>query len=435
MTYEEALSFIESMPKFSPAAMAAGEQPFELTTIRELLKRLGNPQDQLHFVHIAGTNGKGSTASFMRSILTKARYKTGLYTSPAIERFTERIRIDEAEIGEEDLGRITGIVYEKYQEMERDGLPLPSEFEVVCAVAFLYFAEQQCDAVVLEVGMGGTRDATNVIGVPDLAMITTISLDHTGILGDTLPQIAGEKAGIIKENGLVLVYPQAKEVEDVFAAVCADKHAEMVRAAMPDIDNVERSLEGQVFDLGQQKGLTISLLGTYQIYNASMAACGAALLRDKKGYHISDEAIREGLKASVWPGRFELMHRAPAVIVDGGHNEEGATVLKNSLKTYFPDQKIHFVTGVLADKAYGDMMGQVLPLAERFYCVTPDNPRALSAGDLAAYLENHGAKAEAHRSIPEALNAAVEAAGEDGVVCVFGSLYYLGEVRRHFMSK
>ncbi len=432
MTYREALSFIESMPKFSPAAMAAGEQPFELTTVQELLHRLGNPQDQLHFVHIAGTNGKGSTASFMRSILTAAGYKTGLYTSPAIERFTERIRIDETEIGEEDLGRITGIVYEKYKEMERDGLPLPSEFEVVCAAAFLYFAEQQCDIVVLEVGLGGARDATNVIGAADLAMITTISLDHTGILGSTLPQIAGEKAGIIKENGLVLVYPQTEAVEKVFASVCMEKHAEMVRAALPDGDLVDRSLDGQVFDLGERKALSISLLGTYQINNASMAVCGAVLLRDKKGYMISEEAIYQGLKECVWPGRFELMNRTPAVIVDGGHNEEGAAMLRRSLETYFPGQKIHFVTGVLEDKAYHEMMGKVIPLADEFFCVTPNNPRALPAEQLAAYIEGEGVHAVSCSSIQEALDAAVRDAGGEGVVCVFGSLYFLGEVRAHF---
>ncbi|MDO4622402.1 MAG: folylpolyglutamate synthase/dihydrofolate synthase family protein [Eubacteriales bacterium] len=434
MTYSEAMAFIESIPKFSPAAIVEGDEPmFGLDSIRYLLHLLGDPQKKLHYVHVGGTNGKGSTVAFMASILKTAGYKTGIYTSPALERFTERIRVNGEDIPEDDLGRLTGVVYQAYRQMLEEGKTAPTEFEIVCSVAFLYFLEQGCDIVLLEVGLGGRLDATNIIDHPEIAMITTISRDHTELLGDTLELIAGEKAGIIKAGCDVVLYPQPESVRAVFAEVCAEKHAVLHDAVIP-AGTKQFSLEGQVFDLtigdAAFTDLHIGLLGNYQINNAAMAVNGAICMR-RRGWEISDEEIREGLAQASWPGRFELMKKEPAIIVDGGHNEEGARALRESLLRYFPEGGICFVTGVLADKAYDRMMGQTMDLAARYFTVTPPNPRALPAEDLAEWFRERGAEAEACCSIEEALDQAVAAAGPEGVVCVFGSLYYLGAVRKH----
>ncbi len=432
MTYIEAVSFIEKLPKFSPAGAVSGQPTYNLTSMEKLLELLGNPHKQLHFVHIAGTNGKGSTAAFMQQILTESGLRTGLYTSPALERFTERIRIGTKEISESELADIAERVKAAYDEMGRRGMRYPSQYEFVCAAALLYFAEKHCDIAVLEVGMGGTFDATNVIDVPDLAMITTISPDHTMILGKTLSEIAGAKAGIIKEHGTVLLYPQKSEAEAVFEAVCREKHAAVHHARMPR-GLKSCSLDGQIFDLEDSadlRDLKIHLLGSYQINNAAMAAAGAMLLRSK-GWPVTDRAIRDGLEKTCWPGRFELMSRNPVVIADGGHNEEGAMALRKSLEQYFPDQKIVFVTGVLADKDYKKMMDGILPAAGQIVTVTPPDPRALSAAELASFLQTMGVSARPAETMQEALRTALREAGTEGIVCIFGSLSFLGEVRKY----
>ncbi len=439
MTGQEAIDYIQSIPPFVPRELKEGEEPFGLKTLTELLRRLGDPHKKLKYVHIAGTNGKGSTAAFTQSILMEAGYRTGLYTSPAILSFTERIRVDREEIPMEALGRLTEKVRAVADVMVREGEGAPSEFELVCAIAFLYFVEEACDVVVLEVGLGGRLDATNVIEHSDLSLITTISYDHMTTLGNTLEAIAGEKAGIIKEEGLVLVHPQKPSVEDVFRKVCFEKNAEFHLAVLPERAE-EYDLEGQTFELALEEGskektkIHTGLLGAYQSENAAMAAEAALLLR-KKGYRIPVEAILKGIDKAVWPGRFELLKKKPYVIVDGGHNEEGAEVLKESLLRYFPEKKIRFVTGVLRDKEYAKMYRGLLSLADRFYTVTPPSVRALPGEELAAYLKEQGAETLAFSSPREGLQAALKDAGEGDVICVFGSLYYLGEVRELLLNR
>ncbi len=430
MNYQEAVEFIENLPKFSPAAVVSGKESYDLTSMNTLLEILGNPHKKLKFVHIAGTNGKGSTAAFIQKILMESGLAAGLYTSPALERFTERIRIGSDEISEMDLVRITGIVKQAYEEMDRKGYRCPSQYEVVCAAAMFYFAEQRCDIVVLEVGMGGTCDATNVIDVPELAVITTISLDHTAILGDTEAKIAEAKAGIIKENGMVLLYPQQKEVEAVIEQACRVCSAQLYYASLPHTAS-SNGLEGQTFELMELglKDLYITMLGSYQIYNAAMAV-NAAMLLQKRGWPITEAAIRSGLASAVWPGRFEILQRSPIVVADGGHNEEGVTALRKSLEDHFKDRKIIFITGVLADKNYQAMMDTLLPIAERFYTVTPDNPRALPAEKLAGYIRDQHVAAMVCSTVETALSEAIKSTGSDGIICVTGSLYYMGNVRR-----
>jgi dihydrofolate synthase/folylpolyglutamate synthase len=287
MNYEEALDYIHGTYKYG--------SKLGIHNISCLLNHMGNPQKKLKFVHVAGTNGKGSTVAFISQILIEAGYKVGVFTSPHVQRFTERIKINECEIDGCDLGRVTSFVKEKVNLMLADGECHPTEFEVVTAIAMQYFMESSCDVVVLEVGLGGRLDSTNVIDVPDLAIITTISLDHTDILGETLQEVAFEKAGIIKEGGEVLCYPQPGEVEELFEKVCNQKGAHLRIADFSKIRKISNDILGQVFDFNRYKELEITLLGEYQQKNAALAVMAAEIL-SKKGYKISVPHIYSGLK-------------------------------------------------------------------------------------------------------------------------------------------
>ena len=299
MNYHEFMDYLAKMPAFSPQNVEKGKDPFTLDNIILLLSRLGNPQERLKYIHIAGTNGKGSTSAFLNQILIESGYKVGIFTSPFLERFTEQIRINNEEISEEALAAVATKVCEITDSMLENGDSLPSEFEMICSIAFLYFMQESCDIVILETGLGGRLDATNVISTPELALITSISLDHTQVLGDTLEKIALEKAGIIKSGCDVLLYPQYEEVENVFDFVCKECNATLHRAFLPNCAT-SYDLTGQTFDLCSSakkcelKNLHISLLGHYQINNAAMAVHAALLLR-QKGYSITEENIRLGL--------------------------------------------------------------------------------------------------------------------------------------------
>lgn len=438
MNYSEVMNYLSHIPAFSPQNVVKGKDPFNLDNITLLLSYLGNPQDQLKYIHIAGTNGKGSTSAFLNQILIESGYKVGIFTSPYVERFTEQIRINNQEITKEALANVATKVCEMTEQMRINGQAMPSEFEVICTIAFLYFLQEKCDIVILETGLGGRLDATNVIPAPELAMITSISLDHTEILGDTLPKIAFEKAGIIKSGCDVLLYPQSAEVEEVFCTICSNRNAVLHKAILPE-HVASYDLTGQTFDLHSDHNdwtldnLHIRLLGHYQINNAAMAVNASLLLR-KKGYSIPDETIRLGLEHTHWIGRFELMKKDPAIVIDGSHNEDGVAMLCESLTRYFPEKKIIFITGVLADKAYDKMMLSVIPLAKKFLTITPLSPRALPADKLAEFLQDQNATVEAFEHIPDAIQTAIKDAASDDVICIFGSLYFLGEVRKILLS-
>ncbi|MGI6055716.1 MAG: bifunctional folylpolyglutamate synthase/dihydrofolate synthase [Bilifractor sp.] len=438
MNFRESMKYLDSVPKFSPKDVLSGAVAYELGAMRTLMESLGNPEKQLRFVHIAGTNGKGSASAFLSQILIESGLKTGSFNSPAIERFTEQFRINEQDITEEEFAGILTRVASQIQQNLREGKPQPTQFEILVAVMFLYFQEQHCDIVVLETGMGGLLDATNVIPSPEAAVIMTISMDHTEILGHTLREIAFQKAGIIKEGTDVLLYPQKPEADRVFDEVCRQKKARLHRVNVCR-EAREYSLQGQVFDLMLEAGTTIRdlfipLLGSYQCANASMAVAAAEVLR-RKGWPITEDSIRRGLKHTVWHGRFELMHQNPAIIVDGGHNPEGTAMLRDSLTRYFPDQKITFLMGILADKDYHKVIDTVGPLAKRFYTVPVPNPRALDPEQLARELRDAGYTAEARDSIEEATDEALRNCTKDDVICSFGSLYYVGRIREHLNTE
>ena len=438
MTYQEFMNYLAQMPSFSPQQVEAGKDPFNLDNITTLLSLLGNPHEKLKYIHIAGTNGKGSTSAFLNQILIESGYKVGIFTSPFVERFSEQIRINNQEITEEKLANIATKVCKITEQMRQQGLSLPSEFEIICSISFLYFLEECCDIVILETGLGGRLDATNVIPAPLLAIITSISLDHTQVLGNTLEQIASEKAGIIKPGCEVLLYPQCPNVEKVFEITCSEQNASLHKVFLPK-EATHYDLSGQTFDLKSEINswsfdkLHISLLGHYQINNAAMAVNAAMLLREK-GYAISDTQIHLGLEHTKWIGRFELIKKEPIVIIDGSHNEDGVAMLCESLHRYFPQKRFFFITGVLADKAYDKMMAPMIPLAKKFLTITPPSPRALSADKLATFLISNDAEAKAFDSIQNAIQAALNEASADDVICIFGSLYFLGDVRHTLLS-
>ena len=391
---------------------------------QELLRRMGNPEKELKFVHIAGTNGKGSTAAMTASILRKAGYRTGLYTSPYIYRFHERMQVDGQEISDEDLAAITEYVKPLADSMTES----PTEFELVSCIAFEFFKRKQCDIVVLEVGMGGAMDSTNVIEVPEVAVITNIGLDHTEYLGDTLEKIAETKAGIFKEGGHAVVYRGTPGVESVFERVCAERHVSLKKADFEGLRSVSHSLDGQVFDCGARKNLFLPLLGDHQLHNAAVVLSVADTLIEE-GWKISEQNIRDGLRDVRWPGRFDIMRRDPLFIIDGGHNPQCIEALVKNIQDYLPGKKLVVLTGVLADKDYVDMYQPVMPYVQQFICVTPPNPRKLDADKLAAYLESTGIPASPYAEIADGVKAAIEAAGKDGVVLCFGSLYMIGSIK------
>lgn len=391
---------------------------------QKLLSLMGDPHKKLKYIHIAGTNGKGSTAAMTASILRKAGYKTGLYTSPYIYRFNERMQIDGEQISDEELAQITAWIKPLAQSMEES----PTEFELVSCIAFEYFMRNGCDIVVLEVGMGGALDSTNVIPTPEVAVITNIGLDHTDVLGKTVEEIAETKAGIIKEGGSAVVYRGTPGVEAVFEKVCAERHVSLKKADFESLKLLRHGLEGQVFDCGSRKALELPLLGDHQLHNAAVVL-GVMDTLIEKGWKITEENIRTGLRDVSWPGRFDIMRRNPLFIIDGGHNPQCIEALVKNIQDYLAGQKIIVLTGVLADKDYADMYKPVMPLVQEFVCITPPNPRKLDAAELAQYLTNAGAVATACSSITEGVRTAMEKAGKDGVVLYFGSLYAIGAVR------
>ena len=416
MNAEQAIAYIHSV-------CWKGSIP-GLGRTQELLEKMGNPEKKLKFVHIAGTNGKGSTAAMTASILSKAGYRTGLYTSPYIYRFHERIQVDGVEISDEDLTEITEYVKPLADSMAQS----PTEFELVCCIAFEYFYRKKCDIVVLEVGMGGAWDATNVIEVPEVAVITNIGLDHTEYLGDTVEKIAETKSGIFKPHGHAVVYRSTPSVEAVYERVCAERDVSLRKADFDGLVLKAHTLESQVFDCGSRKNLVLPLLGDHQLHNASVVLSIADTLIGE-GWKISEQNIYDGIRDVRWPGRFDIVCRKPLFIIDGGHNPQCIEALVKNIRDYLAGKKVIALTGVLADKDYADMYKPVMPLVDRFVCITPPNPRKLEAEQLARYLRQAGAQAQASESILDGVKKAMDLAGEDGVVLCFGSLYSIGGIR------
>ena len=416
MNYTEALEYIQSIGwTFTKPG---------LERISALCEKLGNPQDELKFIHVAGTNGKGSFCSMIDSVLRAAGYKTGLFTSPYIKVFNERMQFCGENISDEDLAEITEYVKPYADSMEDK----PTEFELITAIGFEYFKRKKCDVVILEAGMGGRLDSTNIIKSSLLSVITGISLDHTAFLGYTVEKIAAEKAGIIKENGSVLFGGNSKSVEEVIKAKAAEMGADYHFADKSSLDIVSSDLTGSTFNYLGYKEVKLPLLGLYQPSNAANVLCALEILK-AKGITVSEKAVREGLLAARWPARFEIISRDPLIIFDGAHNPEGIETAVTSIKRYFGDQKVCILTGVMKDKDYNYIAGKFAEISDRAFTITPDNPRALPAEEYAKVLNGVGITATSYASVADALDEAKKYAKETNTALLcLGSLYMYCEV-------
>jgi dihydrofolate synthase/folylpolyglutamate synthase len=419
MTYEQALEYIHGV---NWTFCKPG-----LERISELCEKLGNPERKLKFVHVAGTNGKGSFCSMLESVLRAAGYKTGLYTSPYIKEFNERMRVMGKNIENDTLADITSRVRPIADAMADK----PTEFELITAIAFQYFYESGCDVVVLEAGMGGRLDSTNVIREPLLSVITGIALDHTDYLGDTVAKIATEKAGIIKDSSPVLYGGEDNEAREVIRAVASDRKSEFFDVDYQKIERLDSTLNGTTFDYKEHKDIKINLLGLYQPKNATLVLEAIDILR-KRGINISEGAIKCGLRDARWLARFEIISTDPLIIFDGAHNPQGITGAVASIKHYFGSEKVYVLTGVLRDKDYKFIAGELATVAERAFTITPQNKRALSAEEYAEVLSDLGVTANPYPSIETALKAAKDAAKSEGkpLLCL-GSLYTYADVIKY----
>lgn len=439
MTYEKTLEKIHSYYAF-------GKKP-GLERITELMRILGNPQDSLSIIHVAGTNGKGSTCAYLYNVLEQAGYACGLYTSPYIEKFTERIQFHGEQISEEDLIRIGARVFAAAEEIQKNGFEEPTEFDIITAIAFVYYAEVKADFVILEVGLGGRCDATNVIKAPLATVITSISLDHTAVLGDTPEAIAREKAGIVKP-GVPLIFfvkdPEARlpileaAMKQVPAAPVYDV-SDLIRGGRITLDSVEEKLGGYCFDTSifgyQYKNMELSMTGYHQVENAMCALTTLSVLRKRGTIRVSEEQLRRGMKMAVQPGRFEIISDDPFVILDGAHNQDGIRAFTASLTEHFSGKRLLLVMGVLKDKAVEDILKELKPLTNQMYVsfmtTEPDNPRKMGAEELACAVRNALESADCCSVVcwEDALALAESKATEYDAVIFFGSLYLIGSIR------
>ncbi len=416
MSYESTLAYIhsESWQKHKNG----------LNRIRSLLQKLGDPQKRLRFVHVAGTNGKGSTCAMLDSILREAGYRTGLFTSPYLRRFNERMRVNGEEISDFELERITNTVRPVAEALEET----PSEFELITAIALIWFLQKKCDIVVLEVGLGGEFDSTNVIDPPECAVITAIGLDHTAMLGNTIPEIAEAKAGIIKSGSYVVSGTGSNDAEKVICRIAKEKNVTYAPVNYNEIRINHMDENGTVFDFKDLFGISIPLVGDYQPRNAAVAIEAIYALRDR-GYTISDTSILEGLASVSWPGRFEILSRHPLFILDGAHNPHGITATTESLMKCFPGRRFIFLISVMRDKNAKEMIKILVPLAERFFTIRPEYDRALNEEELAEMIREENGSVEACSTVKEGVRRAIITAGSDGAICALGSLYVSAAIR------
>lgn len=424
MTYEEALAFIHGTYKFG--------SKLGLENIKVLLEKLGSPEKTLKFVHVAGTNGKGSTCAFIQSVLMEAGYLTGLYTSPFIETFNERIRVNHTLITSDELAQLTFKVKLMVEEMVAEGHQHPTEFEVVTAIAMLYYQMKQCDVVVLEVGLGGRLDATNVIETPLVSVITPLDYDHMEYLGHTLTAIAGEKAGIIKIGGKTVTYPQTEEAQAVIRSVCQSQKNALVEVSFKELE-IQSVAFGSLHFKYQGMPYEIGLFAPYQAENAVVAIEVLKILREKHQFSLTDEHIALGLKRAKWIGRLEIVSEKPFIIIDGAHNMHGIRGLAKSIDVLGNDYRIVGIVGILKDKEVDGMIEVISPYLDQVITTKPDNPRAMSAETLATHFE--ASKVLGHyESIKEAVEKIYEldAIAETPTLYLgFGSLYMIGEIRSH----
>jgi len=419
MTYDEVLDYMESLQGYG---IVPG-----LTNVANLCEKLENPQNDLQFVHIAGTNGKGSTLAFISTILKEAGYRVGRYISPTIFEYRERFQINGRMITKKDLCRLMMQVKEACECLVKEGKPHPTPFEVETALSFLYFKEQKCDLVVLETGMGGTLDATNIIQNTLVAVITSVSMDHMGMLGNSLSAIAEQKAGIIKPGCIVVSSMQQREVLEVLEEKCQETNVSLSVTNTRQIRSVKSSLERQKFTYDTYENLEIPLIGRYQISNAVLAVEVIRTLANC-GYPVLEKAIYKGLKETKWPGRFDVLCKKPLFIADGAHNRDGAMRLAQSIEFYFTNKKIIYIMGMLRDKEQEEIIKMTHFYAQQILTVPTKGARGTSSYELACVVKKYHENVTALDSVQEAVELSFLMADKDTVIVAFGSLSYLGEL-------
>lgn len=439
MTYEQAMSFLSR-----PFVM---DREYKTDMTRKILELLDNPQDKIKCIHVAGTNGKGSISAMTAKILELSGYKTGIYTSPHIIDFEERIKVNSNYISKEDVARIVKKISVIVESLLKEGYDEPTEFELITCLAFYYFCEQKVDYAVIEVGLGGLSDSTNVI-TPILSVITSISLDHMSVLGNTLTEIAYEKAGIIKKNVPVVVYNQSKEVLHVIEKVCAEKNSKLTIAKSTitefnqnqikekfGIDSLINSPK-QFFNITTKKDsydVALNLLGVHQMKNTDVVINIVENLIEQ-GLNIHKETVLQALDSVTWIGRLEIMQRNPMIVLDGAHNIDGVTNLYESIKKYFTYRKLILITGILKDKQVDEMSKLLSDISDQIILVDVDNTRRTPKAELAEIFSKYNSNVTVKDDNKDALETALSSAEKDDLILICGSLYLIGDYRRICMT-
>ncbi|WP_297635582.1 folylpolyglutamate synthase/dihydrofolate synthase family protein [uncultured Clostridium sp.] len=425
MNYIEAMEYIHKIGNFG--------SNYGLERVEKLLELLGNPHKSLKIIHIAGTNGKGSTTSMITSLLMAEGYSVGMYTSPFLEVFEERVQINRKNISKEDLSNYVEKVKEKVQEVIEGGFGSPTEFEIITCLMFKYFYDKKVDYVALEVGLGGRLDATNVV-VPLVSVIASISLDHMNILGNTIEEIAGEKCGIIKEGVPVVVYPQKEEGMSVIEKIAKEKKSEIIYVnendgELLDIEYTEDKIYQRVKIKGIDKTYEVlmGLLGEHQILNGALALKAVEIGLKRDGKSLGN--LEDGFKNTVWAGRLEVLDRKPLVVIDGAHNIDGIKMLKKNIRRYFKFKKLYLIIGILADKQVKEMLDVILEDVEEVVALTPNSGRAELADELKEEIKEYNVKVESYEDYEEGFKEIYKKAGEDDLILATGSLYMIGEMR------
>lgn len=427
MNYTEAMEYIENTSKYGNNTGTK--------RVEKILDILGNPQNKLKCIHIAGTNGKGSITSMITSVLIESGFKVGMYTSPYIEEFEERIQINRENISKSDLACYTTIVSKAIEEIVSMGWGYPTEFEIITCIMFLYYSKKEIDYAVIEVGLGGKSDSTNVIK-PLVSIITSISYDHVSILGNTIEEIASEKAGIIKENIPVILYPQQEEgAYKVIEKTCRKKNSELIQInknSIYHIPNDEFNKAYQLLKINTNKDeyeVQLSLLGSHQSMNCAVAIYAIEQLM-QIGIKIRKEDVLMGLSNVKWPGRLEILKTNPLIVLDGAHNLDGITKLKESVEKYFKYNKLVLIIGILSDKDVEKMVESITPMANKVIAVTPNSYRGKTSKDLIKIIEKYNKNCEALEDYKEAYDKALSHCNEDDMILICGSLYMIGDMRK-----
>lgn len=425
MDYFKALSFCDSF--------AANKSSMSLDNMKTLLGLLGNPHEKVKYIHVAGTNGKGSVVSFIAEILKTSGFKVGKFVSPHLVRINERFSINGEDIDDNEFAACAeeiNNVITGHEELKKS----LTMFEIMTCMAFLYFNRNDCDMAVLETGLGGRLDATNVIQNPLLTVITMIGFDHTKVLGDTIEKIAYEKACIIKKGNMCVIAPQKYEG----ALSVLEKYAEKQQVEVANVDKSsivikERNIYYQTFDYKSYKDLKITLLGNHQTENAATAVEAISALC-KLGYDIPVEAIYNGLERAKWPCRLEVVNNEPLTIIDGAHNVDGVIALSDFLRSTFKGKKITYVFGVMKDKNYKAMIQEIKDTAKEIYLIEMQYYRAENIDILKSVLDEYGIPSKTFETLGKAIDYSYNSSSRDDVVCIFGSLYLVGDAKKHILA-